>query len=73
MSYIPITTNAMARTQGQHQERARCSLAIHSQIGQLHERISETQSVYMKQVWAIAILELQELARIIERPVKEMA
>lgn len=49
-------------------ERQRCAFIIKTQIQILQERIKQTKSDHMKQVWAIAIIELREIQRIIERP-----
>jgi hypothetical protein len=54
-------------------ERARCAFVIKTQIQILQERIKQTQSDNMKQVWAIAIIELRETQLIIEKPMGDAA
>ena len=68
-----MSSNGQLRHVATMDERARCALAIRTQIDILHERIRSTTSTQMKQVWAIAIIELTEVARIIERPMRDVA
>ena len=68
-----MNSNGQLRHVAIMDERGRCALAIRTQIDILHERIRQTQSDQMKQVWAIAIIELTEVARIIERPMRDVA
>ena len=66
-------SNGQLRHVATMEERGRCALAIRTQIDILHERIRSTTSTQMKQVWAIAIIELSECARVIERPMRDAA
>ena len=58
-----ITTNAIARQQGQLAERQKTAHAIVGQIASIKERIETTTKDDIKLAWTVAIIELEELAR----------
>lgn len=62
-----ITTNAIARTNGALAERQRTAYAITAQIARLHDLIKVAQTDMAKNAWVVAIIELQELQRTLER------
>jgi hypothetical protein len=58
---IPITTNATARKQATHDEAMRTHYAIEAHKAMLQDRIKHTASDLVKQAFAVAIIELNEL------------
>jgi hypothetical protein len=60
---IPITTNATARKQATHDEAMRTHYAIEAHKAMLHDRMKHTASDLVKQAFAVAIIELNELQR----------
>lgn len=68
-----MSSNGQLRHVATMDERARCALTIRTQIDILHEQIRLTKSQHMKQVWAIAIIELQEVLRVITKPMGDAA
>lgn len=62
-----ITTNAHARTQGATLENYRTKYAITAQIADLQDRIKNSNNDFIKQCWTVAIIELQELQRTLEK------
>ena len=60
---IPITTNLIAREHGIEQERKRTHYAIEAHKAMLVDRINATHSDLIKQAFAVAIIELNELQR----------
>lgn len=62
-----IVTNDTARKQGQHTEQQRTRYAIEAHKAMLQDRINETSSDLVKQAFAIAIIELNELQRTLEK------
>ena len=68
-----MTNYGPLRMRAVQDERARCAFVIKTQIQMLQERINQTPSDHMKQVWAIAIIELRETQLIIEKPMGDAA
>jgi hypothetical protein len=68
-----MNSNGQIRHHATIEERRRCALVVTTQIEELHERIRRTDSLKMKTTWAIAIIELQEIARIINAPLRNVA
>ena len=64
---IPIVTNDIARKQGTAKERERTRYAIEAHKAMLQDRIKGTGSLLVKQAFAIAILELTELQKTLEK------
>ena len=64
---IPITTNATARQQATHDERMRTHYAFEAHKAMLHDRIKHTNSTAVKQAFALAIIEITELQRTLEK------
>ena len=62
-----IVTNEMARKQGQQTELQRTRYAIEAHKAMLQDRINQTSSDLVKQAFAIAIIELTELQRTLEK------
>ena len=60
---IPITTNATARKQATHDEAMRTHYAIEAHKAMLTDRMKHTASDLVKQAFAVAIIELNELQR----------
>ena len=60
---IPITTNLIAREHGIEQERKRTHYAIEAHKAMLTDRMKHTESDLVKQAFAVAIIELNELQR----------
>lgn len=62
-----ITTNAIAKEQATYLERQRTIYAITAQIAELKDRVKQAHNDFIKQAWTVAIIELQELQRTLER------
>jgi hypothetical protein len=68
-----MNSNGAIRTAAIIDERGRCSLAIQTQIQVLQERIMNTPSPALRQAWAIAIIELDTVSKIIDNPRRNAA
>ena len=68
-----MNSNGAIRTAAIIDERSRCSLAIQTQIQVLQERIMNTKSPALRQAWAIAIIELDTVSKIIDNPRRNAA
>jgi hypothetical protein len=68
-----MNSNGAIRTAAIIEERSRCSLAIQTQIQVLQERIMNTPSPALRQAWAIAIIELDTVSKIIDNPRRNAA
>ncbi len=68
-----MNSNGAIRTAAIIDERSRCSLAIQTQIQVLQERIINTPSPALRQAWAIAIIELDTVSKIIDNPRRNAA
>jgi hypothetical protein len=68
-----MNSNGAIRTAAIIDERSRCSLAIQTQIQVLQERIMNTPSPALRQAWAIAIIELDTVSKIIDNPRRNAA
>jgi len=66
MSSPAITTNAMARLQGERAERQRTIYAFEAHKAALHDRLKHTQSDLVRQAFVLAIIEITELQRTLE-------
>lgn len=62
-----ITTNAIAREQATYLERQRTAYAITAHIADLEDRVKQARNDFIKQAWTVAIIELRELQRTLER------
>ena len=54
-------------------ERKRLNLVVQSQIAELQDRINKSQNDFIKQAWTIAIIELMEIQRLTNQPIKDVA
>jgi hypothetical protein len=63
---IPITTNKIAHERGMQDERKRTFYAFEAHKAMLQDRIKATQSLAVKQAFALAIIELSELQKTLE-------
>lgn len=62
-----ITTNTIARSQGSMLEQQRTSYAITAHIADLQDRIRNSHNDEVKRAWTVAIIELQQLQRTLEK------
>lgn len=63
-----MNSNGSIRTAAIIDERTRCSLVIQSQIQILQTRIENSPTHQLRQAWAIALIELNEVGKIIDNP-----
>ena len=54
-------------------ERTRLNLVVSTQIEILEERIANSTNDFIKQAWTIAIIELMEIQRLTNQPMKGAA
>jgi len=62
-----ITTNAMARLQGERAERQRTIHAFEAHKAAIQDRLKHTQSDLVRQAFVLAIIEITELQRTLEK------
>ena len=54
-------------------ERQRLNLVVQTQIDELKHRINISRTDAIRQAWTIAIIELQEIQRLTNQPIKDVA
>jgi hypothetical protein len=54
-------------------ERRRLNLVLATQISEIQQRINQSQNDFIKQAWTIAIIELMEIQRLTNYPMKGAA
>lgn len=52
------------------EERKRLNLVVATQIDILQDRINQSQNDFIKQAWTIALIELMEIQRLTNQPMK---
>jgi hypothetical protein len=67
MSSTVITTNRMAHAKGAAEERQRTIYAITAHIASIQDRLKNTQSDLVRQAFVLAIIELNELQKTLEK------
>lgn len=68
-----MNSNGQIKHQAILEERKRLNLIIQTEIDLLKERINYSKNAFICQAWTIAIIELMEVQRITNNPVKEAA
>lgn len=68
-----MKSNGQIKHQATMDERNRLNLVVSSQIVELQHRIENSNNEFIKQAWTIAIIELMEIQRLTNHPMKEVA
>ncbi len=68
-----MNSNGQIKHQAIMEERRRLNFVVQTQIDDLKMRITESNNDSIKQAWTIAIIELMEIHRMTNYPVKEVA
>lgn len=65
-----MNSNGQIKHNAAMEERKRLNLVVQTQIDDLQHRIEKSNNDFIKQAWTIAIIELMEIQRLTNYPMK---
>ena len=68
-----MKSNGQIKHEATMAERTRLNLVVSTQIQILEERIQNSTNDFIKQAWTIAVIELMEIQRLTNQPMKGAA